>query len=179
MTPTAGEGFSTPVCSRRSSAARDRSMLRPPLTVSTCPHPSPLIPCFCSQMLTDTDHHDEKALIVKMSKVGACRKPSQGCSDDLRAVQYGLFLCVWLFFLHAEHGEEEKHHRGMACDIILTARFAVGSSAEIAQSIEPASLTRELARPARLIIDTLTFACPQEAFSQRQRDQSFTTSPHA
>lgn len=80
-----------------------------------------------------------------MTKVGACRKPSQGCSDDLRAVQYGLFLCVWLFVLYVEQSEEEEHHRGMACDIILPAQFAVGSSAEIAQSIEPAShlLTRE------------------------------------
>lgn len=97
-----------------------------------------------------------------MTKVGACRKPSQGCSDDLRAVQYGLFLCVWLFVLYVEHGEEEEHHRGMACDIILPAQLAVGSSAEIAQST---SLARELATPARLIIDTLIFACPGDAFS--------------
>lgn len=61
-----------------------------------------------------------------MTKVGACRKPSQGFLDDLRAVQYGLFLCVCLLY---KHGEEEEHHRGMACDIILPAQFAVGSSA--------------------------------------------------
>jgi len=26
--------------------------------------------------LIDTDHYDEKALVAKMIKVGACRKPS-------------------------------------------------------------------------------------------------------
>lgn len=74
-----------------------------------------------------------------------------------------VFVC--LFVIYVEQGEEEEHQRGMACDIILPAQFAVGSSAEIAQSIETASLTRELATPATLIIDTSTFARPRDPFS--------------